>query len=54
MGVTSASDHKIDAKIEGVDLNSLFDADGIPPSEVPSKLPNDLLPIVNDCGIILL
>ncbi|TYK03825.1 exodeoxyribonuclease-like [Cucumis melo var. makuwa] len=41
----SASDHKIDAKIEGVDLNSLFDADGIPPSEVPSKLPNDLLPI---------
>lgn len=35
MGVKSPIDHKVDAEIEGVDLNSLSDDDGAPPSISP-------------------
>ena len=47
-------DHKCNAEIEGVDLTALFDEAVTLPLKVLSKLPKDLLSLVNDCGIILI
>ena len=46
-------DHKGNAEIEGENLNALFDEADTHPLKVPSKLPKDLLSLINDCGIIL-
>ena len=46
-------DFKNNEEVEGADHSSLFDEASVVPIKVPSELPKDLLPLVNDCGIIL-
>ena len=52
-GFPNGFDFKNNEEAEGADLSSLFDEPNVVPIKVPSKLPKDLLPLVNDCGIIL-
>ena len=53
LGFPNGFDFKNNEEVEGADLSSLFDEASVVPIEVPLELPKDLLPLVNDCGIIL-
>ena len=53
LGFQNGFDFENKEEVEGVELSSLFDEARVVPIKVPSELPKDLLPLVNDCGIIL-
>jgi len=46
-------DPKLVPEINGMDLNVLFNDEDILPIKIPLDLPNDLVSIVGDCGIIM-
>ncbi|XP_050946913.1 uncharacterized protein LOC127151378 [Cucumis melo] len=52
LGFPNGFDFKNNEEVVGADLSSLFGEASVVPIKVPSELPKDLLPLINDCGII--